>query len=159
VLKKGQIKFTEKAAEIAKVYFKKKKVEDFLIAIEEGAQKPPEYKEFYKILLGERQDVTSKCKVYTKDIVITKKLFEVSLMKEGRLSTLFFLDKGCLLYIAKAHESKYETIKHLDAKWPMAAVNENDNDAMIKFIALMRTKAVDLSDLILEVNNKSGGED
>jgi hypothetical protein len=156
VLKKGQIKFTKKAAKIAEIYFKKKEVSEFLI-VAPKSEKPEGSKDFYKILFGEKQDSTSLNKVYTKDVIRAKKLFEISLLKESRLSMLTLLSKSCLLYIAKAQESEYEAIKHPDANWPMAVVNENDIGAMIKFISQMKTKAVDLADLVLGIEN-SGGE-
>lgn len=36
MLKHGQIKFTKKAAQVAEEYFKKKKIESFLVAIKRG---------------------------------------------------------------------------------------------------------------------------
>jgi hypothetical protein len=102
MLKKGQIKFSKKAAEIAKAYFIKKKVTEFLVVLgetermqrkqekakvrkETGDKKanPSKAKEFYNLVLGAKQ--TSKVKTYTTDVLKAKKLFEVSLVKEGRL--------------------------------------------------------------------------
>lgn len=68
MLKHGQIKFTKKAAQFAGKYFKKKKIESFLVAIKRGEQKPSGYKGFYKQLLGEKQDPSSTYKVYTNNI-------------------------------------------------------------------------------------------
>ncbi|BED92024.1 MAG: hypothetical protein CfP315_0597 [Candidatus Improbicoccus pseudotrichonymphae] len=154
MLEKGQIKFTEKAAEIAKVYFEKKKVNEFLI-VAPNLEKPEGVKDFYKILLGKEQDPTSLRKVYTKDIMRTEKLFEVSLVRESGLSFILSPYLGCLLYIAKTQESKYKTIKRPDSDWPMAVVNENNDSVMIKFISHMRTKAVDLADLVLEIEKSA----
>ncbi|MDR2073782.1 MAG: hypothetical protein LBP36_00165 [Oscillospiraceae bacterium] len=154
MLKKGQIKFSKKAAEIAKSLFKKKKVNEFLIAIKKrGEQKPAEHKGFYQILLGEKQDPSSVYKVYTADTAKSKKLFEVSLLKETRLSMIFYPSCGCLLYIAKAEESKFKKIKLSEHEWPTAVLNENDNACISEFERKMNKKsATDLSNLILEIN-------
>lgn len=152
MLNKGQIKFTKKAAEIAKTYFKKKKAEDFLVAIKRDEQKPAGYVGFYKQLLGEKQDPSSTYKVYTSDVSKSLKIFETSLIKEGRLSLIACLSKNCLLYITKSQESKYKGMKLSETDWPVGAVDEQNNNAMIKFIGKMRA-AVNLSDILLEIKN------
>lgn len=166
VLKKGQIKFTKKAAEIAKQYFIKKKVTEFLVVLGEaerakrkqekanerkrtGNQKanPSKAKEFYSLLLGAKQ--TSKSKVYTIDIPKAKKLFEVSLIKEGRLSFIFSPTSNCILYISQGQQSKYDSIKLPENKWPAVFLNENNKNSVAEFERKMnKNSAVDLIDLI-----------
>jgi hypothetical protein len=65
---------------------------------------------------------------------------------------MFYLSKNCLLYLTKTQETKYEDMKLEETKWPVAVVNEKNNTAMIKFIGQMRTKAIDLADLISEIS-------
>lgn len=153
MLKRGQIKFTKKAAEIAKTYLKKKKAENFLIAIKKGEKKPSGYVEFYKQLLGEKQDPSSTYKVYTNNVAKSLKIFETLLVKEGRLNLIACLGKNCLLYITKSQESKYKGMKLPETDWPVVAVDEKNNNAMVKFIGKMRMSAIDLSDILLEINS------
>ena len=68
LMKGGQIKFTKKAAQFAEKYFKNRRLENFLVAIKRGEQKPSGYKVFYKQLLGKKQDPSSAYKVYTSNI-------------------------------------------------------------------------------------------
>jgi hypothetical protein len=149
VLKKGQIKFTKKAAEIAKVYFKKKKIDEFLI-VAPKSEKPEGGKDFYKILLGEKQDSASLRKVYATDIVKAKKLFEVSLIKEGRLSFLLSPDLSCLLYIDKTQQDKYEKLKTPGMDWPMAILNEGCETEFER--KMNKSVTVDLANLISSIN-------
>jgi hypothetical protein len=39
-----------------------------------------------------------------------------------------------------------------ETKWPVAVVNEKNTTAMIKFIGQIRTKAIDLADLISDIS-------
>jgi hypothetical protein len=71
--------------------------------------------------------------VYKTDIAKSKKIFEISLLKETMLNMIFYPSYGCLLYIAKAEESKFEKIKLPEHEWPTAVLNENDNDCVSEF--------------------------
>lgn len=110
MIKCGQIKFTKKAADKAKTIFQKKKVNEFLVVVEPGKQKPANSKGLYKILLGVKQDNTFGKKVYTTDQIRANKLFDKSLLKDGRLSLIFSPTYGCALYITKEQQDKYDEI-------------------------------------------------
>lgn len=154
MLKRGQIKFTKKAAQFAEKYFKKKRTENFLVAIKRGEQKPSGYKGFYKQLLGEKQDPSSTYKVYTSNIEKAKKLFEISLIKEGRLSYILSPKFDCLLYLSKDQQSKFKKIISPDTDFPKGLLNESKSDCLSEFERKMnKTSSVDLADLILDINN------
>lgn len=155
MLKHGQIKFTKKAAQFAEKYFKKKKIESFLVAIKRGEQRPSEYKGFYKQLLGEKQDSSSTYKVYTSNIQKAKKLFEKLLIKEGRLSYILSPKFDCLLYLSKDQQDKFKKIILPDTSFPEGLLNETESDCVSEFERKMnKTSSVDLADLILRVNNE-----
>lgn len=154
MLKHGQIKFTKKAAQVAKEYFKKKKIESFLVAIKRGEQKPSGYRGVYKQLLGEKQDPSSTYKVYTNNIQKAKKLFETSLIKEVRLSYILSPKFDCLLYLSKDQQDKFKRIILLDTNFPEGLLNEAESDCVSEFERKMnKTSSVDLADLILDINN------
>lgn len=154
MLKHGQIKFTKKAAQVAKEYFKKKKIESFLVAIKRGEQKPSGYRGFYKQLLGEKQDPSSTYKVYTNNIQKAKKLFETSLIKEGRLSYILSPKFDCLLYLSKDQQDKFKRIILPDTNFPEGLLNETESDCVSEFERKMnKTSSVDLVDLILKVKS------
>lgn len=154
MLKHGQIKFTKKAAQFAKEYFKKKKIESFLVAIKRGEQKPSGYRGFYKQLLGEKQDPSSTYKVYTNNIQKAKKLFETSLIKEGRLSYILSPKFDCLLYLSKDQQDKFKRIILPDTNFPEGLLNETESDCVSEFERKMnKTSSVDLVDLILKVKS------
>lgn len=154
MLKHGQIKFTKKAAQFAEKYFKKKKIESFLVAIKRGEQKPSEYKGFYKQLLGEKQDPSSTYKVYTNNIQKAKKLFEILLIKEGRLSYILSPKFDCLLYLSKDQQDKFKRIILPDTNFPEGLLNEAESDCVSEFERKMnKTSSVDLVDLILKVKS------
>ncbi len=154
MLKHGQIKFTKKAAQFAEEYFKKKKIETFLIAIKRGEQKPSGYKGFYKQLLGEKQDPSSTHKVYTNNIEKAKKLFEILLIKEGRLSYILSPKFDCLLYLSKDQQDKFKKIILPDTNFPEGLLNEAESDCVSEFERKMnKTSSVDLVDLILKVKS------
>lgn len=154
MLKHGQIKFTKKAAQFAEKYFKKKKIESFLVAIKRGEQKPSEYKGFYKQLLGEKQDPSSTYKVYTNNIQKAKKLFEKLLIKEGRLSYILSPKFDCLLYLSKDQQDKFKKIILPDTNFPEGLLNEAESDCVSEFERKMnKTSSVDLADLILKVKS------
>ncbi len=154
MLKHGQIKFTKKAAQFAEKYFKKKKIESFLLAIKRGEQKPSGYKGFYKQLLGEKQDSSSTYKVYTNNIQKAKKLFEKLLIKEGRLSYILSPKFDCLLYLSKDQQDKFKKIILPDTNFPEGLLNEAESDCVSEFERKMnKTSSVDLVDLILKVKS------
>lgn len=154
MLKHGQIKFTKKAAQFAEKYFKKKKIESFLVAIKRGEQRPSEYKGFYKQLLGEKQDPSSTYKVYTNNIQKAKKLFEKLLIKEGRLSYILSPKFDCLLYLSKDQQDKFKKIILPDTNFPEGLLNEAESDCVSEFERKMnKTSSVDLADLILKVKS------
>ncbi len=154
MLKHGQIKFTKKAAQFAEKYFKKKKIESFLVAIKRGEQKPSEYKGFYKQLLGEKQDPSSTYKVYTNNIQKAKKLFEKLLIKEGRLSYILSPKFDCLLYLSKDQQDKFKKIILPDTNFPEGLLNEAESYCVSEFERKMnKTSSVDLADLILKVKS------
>lgn len=154
MLKHGQIKFTKKAAQFAEKYFKKKKIESFLLAIKRGEQKPSGYKGFYKQLLGEKQDPSSTYKVYTNNIQKAKKLFEKLLIKEGRLSYILSPKFDCLLYLSKDQQDKFKKIILPDTNFPEGLLNEAESDCVSEFERKMnKTSSVDLVDLILKVKS------
>ena len=154
MLKHGQIKFTKKAAQFAEKYFKKKKIESFLVAIKRGEQRPSEYKGFYKQLLGEKQDPSSTYKVYTNNIQKAKKLFEKLLIKEGRLSYILSPKFDCLLYLSKDQQDKFKKIILPDTNFPEGLLNEAESDCVSEFERKMnKTSSVDLVDLILKVKS------
>lgn len=152
MIKRGQIKFTKKAAEKAIVIFQKKKINEFLFVIESGAQKPPNSKALYKNLLGVKQDPTSLKKVYTTNLIKAEKLFNISLLKDGRLSLVFSPTCGCALYITKEQQDKYDKLKIEGHIWPAVYLNENDKTCLEEFERKITTKSIDLSDLLLEVD-------
>lgn len=152
MVKHGQIKFTKKAAQFAEKYFKKKKIESFLVAIKRGEQKPSEYKGFYKQLLGEKQDPSSTYKVYTNNIQKAKKLFEKLLIKEGRLSYILSPKFDCLLYLSKDQQDKFKKIILPYTNFPEGLLNEAESYCVSEFERKMnKTSSVDLADLILGV--------
>lgn len=154
MLKHGQIKFTKKAAQFAEKYFKKKKIESFLVAIKRGEQRPSEYKGFYKQLLGEKQDPSSTYKVYTNNIQKAKKLFEKLLIQEGRLSYILSPKFDCLLYLSKDQQDKFKKIILPDTNFPEGLLNEAESDCVSEFERKMnKTSSVDLADLILKVKS------
>lgn len=154
MLKHGQIKFTKKAAQFAEKYFKKKKIESFLVAIKRGEQRPSEYKGLYKQLLGEKQDSSSTYKVYTNNIQKAKKLFEKLLIKEGRLSYILSPKFDCLLYLSKDQQDKFKKIILPDTNFPEGLLNEAESDCVSEFERKMnKTSSVDLVDLILKVKS------
>jgi len=155
LIKTGQIKFTKKASEKAKEIFHKKKAREFLIVVKSGMQKPSNAKDLYKMLLGVKQDQTSNSKVYTIDQSKAKKLFETFLLQEGRLSLMFSSIHRCALYITKDQQSKYDSLKFPSLEWPTVYLNENSKEAVEKFETKIRTKSIDLADIILEFK---GGE-
>ena len=53
----------------------------------------------------------------------------------------------------QSEESKHKEMKLPETDWPVAAVDEKNNNAMIKFIGKMRMSAIDLSDILLEINS------
>lgn len=152
MLKRGQIKFTKKAAQFAEEYFKKKKIGSFLVAIKRGEQKPSGYKGFYKQLLGEKQEPSSTYKVYTNNIQKAKKLFETSLIKKGRLSCILSPKFDCLLYLSKDQQDKFKKIILPDTNFPEGLLNEAESDCVSEFERKMnKTSSVDLADLILGI--------
>lgn len=40
-----------------------------------------------------------------------------------------------------------------ETDWPVVAVDEKNNNAMIKFIGKMRMSVIDLSNILLEINS------
>lgn len=150
LIKTGQIRFTKKAAEVAKTYFKKKKAEDFLKAVKKGEDKPSGYYGFYEQLLGKKQDSSSECKVYTNDFSNSIKMFETLLIKEGNLNLMAYLSANSLLYITKGEQAKYKEMKLPETYWPISVVDEGNKSSMTKFIAEMKN-TIDLSDLLLEI--------
>ena len=155
MLKRGQIKFTKKAAKFAEEYFKEEKIETFLIAMKRGEQKPSGYRGFYKQLLGKKQDPSSIYKVYTNNIQKAKKLFETLLIKECRLSCILSPKFNCLLYISKDQKDKLKKIISPDVDFPKGLLNESNSSCMQEFERKMnKMSAVDLVDLILQINNE-----
>ncbi len=151
MIKRGQIKFTKKAAEKAKVIFQRKKIDEFLFVIESGAQKPPNSKALYKKLLGVKQDPTSLKKVYTTNLIKAEKLFNTSLLKDGRLSLIFSPTYGCALYITKEQQVKYNAIKLKSLEWPAVYLDESNKEGVAKFEVKIKNKSVDLADIILDL--------
>ena len=154
MIKCGQIKFTKKAADKAKTIFQKKKVNEFLVVVEPGKQKPANSKGLYKILLGVKQDNTFGKKVYTTDQIRANKLFDKSLLKDGRLSLIFSPTYGCALYITKEQQDKYDEMKLPYLEWPTVYLNENNEVAVTKFETTIRNKSIDLADIILELKGE-----
>jgi hypothetical protein len=155
LLKKGQIKFSKKAAPIAKQYFMKKKANAFLAVVKKGEKKLPEHRGFYKVILGIKQDPSFLNKVYTKNIAKAKKFFEVSLLKEGRFNLVFSPKLNCALYISKAQQGQYKKIILPEHEWPIAVLNEAERSCISEFERKMnKTLAVDLADLILEMSEQ-----
>lgn len=154
MIKRGQIKFTKKAAEKAIVIFQKKKINEFLFVIKSGAQKPPNSKALYKKLLGVKQDPTSLKKVYTTNLIKAEKLFNTSLLKDGRLSLIFSPTYGCALYITKEQQNKYDEMKLPSLEWPTVYLNENNEVAVTKFETKIQNKSIDLVDIILELKGE-----
>lgn len=155
MLRKGQIKFSKKASIIAKKIFKNKKISEFLIVIKPGESKSPDSEDLYKRLLGTKQDPDAERKVYTNDITRARKFFEVYLLKEGKLSLIFSPTYACVLYITKDQQSKYEKLKIPKHIWPAVSLNEKDKTAVNTFEQKIKTKSIDLSELILNSNVKN----
>lgn len=155
MIKPGQIKFTKKAAQKTEVIFKNKKISEFLFVIEPGKQKPPNSKDLYKNLLGIKQNSTYVRKVYTTNQIKTEKLFNTSLLKDGRLNLIFSPTYKCALYITKEQQSKYDELKLPFLHWPTVYLDENNKQAVSKFELEIRNKSIDLADIIL--NSKEVG--
>ncbi|MDR1364413.1 MAG: hypothetical protein LBJ32_02145 [Oscillospiraceae bacterium] len=152
MLKKGQIKFTVKAAEIAKQFFIKKNANEFLVAVNEE-DKPSGAKDIYKKLLSRKQDSSNELRVYATDIIKAERFLTVNLLKEGRLSFILSLDLSCLLYIAKSQQDKYEKIKMPELDWPIVFLDESKNSNVTEFERKMnKSVTIDLPDLILSIN-------
>lgn len=154
MIKPGQIRFTKKASEKAKEIFQKKKANEFLIVVESGKQKPSNAKNLYKMLLGVKQDQTSDKKVYTTDKIRAEKLFNTSLLKDGRLSLIFSPTYGCALYITKEQQDKYNEMKVPSLEWSTVYLNENNKVAVTKFETKIRNKSIDLADIILKLKGE-----
>lgn len=152
MIKSGQIRFTKKASEKAKEIFQKKRVNEFLIVVESGKQKPSNANSLYKMLLGVEQGQTSDKKVYTIDKIRAEKLFNTSLLNDGRLSLIFSPIYGCALYITKEQQDKYDKLKLEDHVWPAVYLNENDKACLKEFERKIITTSIDLLDLLLEVD-------
>lgn len=67
----------------------------------------------------------NEIRVYTNDLIKAKKLFEVSLLKEGRLSFILYPELNCLLYITKAQQDSYEKLKMPKSEWPHVLLNDD----------------------------------
>lgn len=103
-------------------------------------------------MLGEKQDSSSTYKVYTNNIQKAKKLFETSLIKEGRLSYILSPKFDCLLYLSKDQQDKFKKIILPDTNFPEGLLNEAESDCVSEFERKMnKTSSVDLADLILGI--------
>lgn len=105
-------------------------------------------------MLGEKQDPSSTHKVYTNNIEKAKKLFEILLIKEGRLSYILSPKFDCLLYLSKDQQDKFKKIILPDTNFPEGLLNEAESDCVSEFERKMnKTSSVDLVDLILKVKS------
>ena len=90
--------------------------------------------------------------MYTNNIQKAKKLFETSLIKEGRLSYILSPKFDCLLYLSKDQQDKFKKIILPDTNFPEGLLNEAESDCVSEFERKMnKTSSVDLADLILGV--------
>ena len=150
MLRKGQIKFSKKAAIIAKKIFEKKKVNEFLVVVKNGEPTPSGAKDIYKKLLGVKQDASNKQRIYTTDVIRSEKLFLTSLFQEGQFSLIASPTYACALYITKDQESKFEKIKLKNAKWPTVFIDESNSAFISRFDAAIK-KAVDLTEILIDL--------
>lgn len=90
--------------------------------------------------------------MYTNNIQKAKKLFETSLIKEGRLSYILSPKFDCLLYLSKDQQDKFKKIILPDTNFPEGLLNEAESDCVSEFERKMnKTSSVDLADLILGI--------
>ena len=153
MLKKGQIKFTRKAAEKAKTIFETKKANEFLFVVKEGEKKPPNPKDICKILMNIKQNPESKNKIYTNNIQKTNMLFNDYLLNQCKLSLILSPKYSCVLYITKEEslKQKYQNLKVKEHVWPAVYLDEENHSVVTMFETIIETKSVDLADIILNV--------
>lgn len=154
LLKKGQIKFTKKAAKKARKIIVKEKADNFIILLNSHASKPPSLTNLSKKLLEVKQDISAKTKLYTNNIKKSEKFFYKTLVNIGKLSLIFSPSFGCVLYIDNQEQSKYENLKLPKLIWPTVYLNESDPTACKTFETVIKTKSIDLADLILETKGE-----
>ena len=152
MLRKGQIKFTVKAAEKVKKIFETKNVSDFLFVVKEGENKPPNSKNVCKILMDAKQDSEIKNKVVTNNAYKLGQLFSDYLLNQGKLNLILSPKFSCALYITKEQglKQKYCNLKVKDHVWPAAYLDEGNESAIRTFETILKTKAIDLADIILD---------
>ena len=150
-MKKGQIKFTEKAALQIKAFFKIKNASELFIVVNSKDKKPLNAKIFYEHVLGVRQYPMAKNKVFTSNVNAAKKLLGDCIVGKDKLSVIVSPTYGCALYITKDQQTKYSKIKVSELDWPAVYLDESNTSAIEIFEEKINKKSVDLSELILSL--------
>ena len=60
---------------------------------------------------------------------------------------------NCVLYITDSQKDQYNYLKMDNHKWPMVFLNEENSQAVAKYESLFRIHSVELSKLLLDINN------
>lgn len=153
MLKKGQIKFTKKASEKAKTMFETKKANEFLFVVRQSEKKPSGSKDICKILMNVNQNPGFKNKIYTNNIQKTNRLFNEYLLNQCKLNLIISPKSSCALYITREEslKQKYCNLKTKEHVWPAVYLDEKNNTAITTFETIIKTKSIDLADIILSV--------
>lgn len=149
--KKGSNKIYRKSGRESKKIFETKNVSDFLFVVKEGENKPPNSKNVCKILMDAKQDSEIKNKVFTNNAYKTGKLFSDYMLNQGKLNLILSPKFLCALYITKEQglNQKYCNLKVKDHVWPATYLDEGNESAIRTFETILKTKAIDLADIIL----------
>ena len=150
---KGQIRFTNESLKTVKKIFQANKVKKFLAVSAKEDAKPSGFSEFYERLLGKKQNPNNAYQVYTNDWQKTNKLFNEILVSQGNLGLIMNSSCNCVLYITDSQKDQYNYLKMDNHKWPMVFLNEENSQAVAKYESLFKTHSVELSKLLLDINN------
>ena len=150
MLRRGQIKFTKKAAERAKKIFETRE-NNFLFVVKQGENRPSNFKNVCEILMNTKQGPEIKNKVFTNDACRLGKLFSDYMLNQGKLNLILSPKFSCALYITNEQglKQKYCNLKIKDHIWPAVYLDEENESAIRAFETILKTKAIDLADLIL----------
>ncbi len=151
MLKKGQIKFSRKAASKAKEMLKRKNASKVFMVVNSKDKKPLNAKVFYNQILGVRQYHMAENKVFTSNINTAKMLLSDYIVGKGKLSIIVSPTYGCALYITEDQQTKYSKIKVSELDWPAVCLDESNPNTIKIFEEKINKKSVDLSEIILSL--------
>ena len=99
------------------------------------------------------QNPEFKNKIYTNNIQKTNRLFNEYLLNQCKLNLIISPKSSCALYITQEEslKQKYCNLKIKEHVWPAVYLDEENNTAITTFETIIKTKSIDLADIILSI--------